>query len=98
MQMTSRAFNQDTARAKREAGSGPVFVTDRGTLTHVLLAAADYARLTAPLKTIGERLARDSACRVVGVADGLHATIGRAADVAGRVEGRAFCAAVGVDR
>jgi prevent-host-death family protein len=43
--LTSREFNQDTARAKREAAHGPVFVTDRGTPTHVLLTVAEYERL-----------------------------------------------------
>jgi prevent-host-death family protein len=45
MNMTSREFNQDTARAKREAKDGPVFVTDRGRPTHVLLTVEDYERL-----------------------------------------------------
>ena len=54
--LTSREFNQDTARAKRAAASGPVFVTDRGKTTHVLLTAADFARLTEPRKTMGEML------------------------------------------
>ena len=33
---TSRQFNQDTSRAKRTANEGPVFITDRGKITHVL--------------------------------------------------------------
>ena len=28
--LSSREFNQDTARAKRAANDGPVFITDRG--------------------------------------------------------------------
>jgi prevent-host-death family protein len=52
--LTSREFNQDTARAKREAASGPVFVTDRGKPTHVLLTVADYERLTGPKMTVAE--------------------------------------------
>ena len=54
MQMTSRAFNQDTARAKREAVQAPVFITDRGRPTHVLLTVAEYERLAKPKKTIAE--------------------------------------------
>ncbi len=46
--LTSREFNQDTARAKREAAAGPVFVTDRGRPTHVLLTVEDYERLAKP--------------------------------------------------
>ncbi|NNM73375.1 type II toxin-antitoxin system Phd/YefM family antitoxin [Enterovirga aerilata] len=44
--MTSREFNQDTARAKRAAENGPVLITDRGTPSHVLLSIEDYRRLT----------------------------------------------------
>ena len=52
MQMTSRAFNQDTARAKREAVQAPVFITDRGRPTHVLLTVAEYERLSGPRRSI----------------------------------------------
>ena len=55
--LTSREFNQDTARAKREAASGPVFVTDRGRPTHVLLTVAEYERLTQPKRSILDLLA-----------------------------------------
>jgi prevent-host-death family protein len=40
--LTSREFNQDTARAKREAKNGPVFITDRGKPTHVLMTIEAY--------------------------------------------------------
>lgn len=43
--MTSRAFNQDTGTAKRAAEEGPLFVTDRGRTSHVLLSIGDYERL-----------------------------------------------------
>ena len=52
--LTSREFNQDTARAKREAASGPVFVTDRGRPTHVLLTVEDYERLAKPKVSVAE--------------------------------------------
>ena len=42
---TSREFNQDTARAKRAAQNGPVFITDRGRPTHVLLTKEEFDRL-----------------------------------------------------
>lgn len=42
---TSREFNQDTARAKRAAAEGPVFITDRGEPSHVLLSIEEYRRL-----------------------------------------------------
>lgn len=43
---TSREFNQDVSAAKKAALDGPVFVTDRGKPTHVLLSIADYLCLT----------------------------------------------------
>lgn len=39
---TSREFNQDTARAKRAAKDGPVFITSRGEPTHVLITIEAY--------------------------------------------------------
>jgi prevent-host-death family protein len=39
---TSRQFNQDTGGAKRAAEDGPVYITDRGRPTHVLLTIRDY--------------------------------------------------------
>lgn len=43
--MNSREFNQDTGGAKRAAESGPVFITDRGKPSHVLLSVAEYRKL-----------------------------------------------------
>jgi prevent-host-death family protein len=54
--LTAREFNQDTARAKRAAAEGPVFVTDRGRPTHVLLTVEAYERLTGPKQNIVEAL------------------------------------------
>src|SRR4051794_20804050 len=51
--MTSREFNQDTARAKRAARNGPVFITDRGKPSHVLLTMEEYERLEHPEETPG---------------------------------------------
>ncbi len=45
--LTSREFNQDTGGAKRAAESGPIYITDRGRPSHVLLTFADYQRLAA---------------------------------------------------
>lgn len=44
---TARRFNQDTAAAKRAAEDGPVYVTDRGRPSHVLLSFEEYSRLAA---------------------------------------------------
>jgi prevent-host-death family protein len=54
--MTSREFNQDTARAKREAKNGPVFVTDRGKPTHVLLSVEEFERMKEPRRSILDAL------------------------------------------
>lgn len=48
--LSSREFNQDTARAKRAAEKGPVFITTRGEPTHVLMTKADYDRAMAEEK------------------------------------------------
>ena len=45
--LTSREFNQDTGGAKRAAQSGPVYITDRGRPSHVLLSFESYMRLAA---------------------------------------------------
>jgi prevent-host-death family protein len=49
---SSREFNQDTSRAKKAAGDGPVIITDRGRPAHVLLSIEDYRRLTGEGGTI----------------------------------------------
>ena len=56
--MTSREFNQDVARAKREAMAGPVFITDRGQPAHVLLSIEEYRRREAKPKSLLETLAQ----------------------------------------
>ncbi|MCY3636195.1 MAG: type II toxin-antitoxin system Phd/YefM family antitoxin [bacterium] len=55
--LTSREFNQDTGGAKRAAQHGPVYITDRGRLSHVLLTFEDYQRLDANRPGIAEILA-----------------------------------------
>ena len=54
---SSREFNQDVTRAKKAAGAGPVFITDRGRPAHVLLTIEDYRRLTGDEPNIVELLA-----------------------------------------
>jgi prevent-host-death family protein len=54
---TSREFNQDVSRAKRAAKKGPVFVTDRGKPSHVLLSIEEYRKLNGKEKSIVELLA-----------------------------------------
>jgi prevent-host-death family protein len=54
---SSREFNQDTAKAKKAAGAGPVFITDRGKPAHVLLSIEEYQRLTGERRNIADALA-----------------------------------------
>ena len=44
--MTGRQFNQDTSGAKRAAADGPVFITDRGEPSHVLMTMEDYRNVS----------------------------------------------------
>lgn len=55
--LTSREFNQDSSRAKKAALEGPVFITDRGQLAHVLLSIDEYQRLTGASANILDLLA-----------------------------------------
>jgi hypothetical protein len=55
--LSSREFNQRVGFAKKAAENGPVFVTDRGKRTHVLLADEEYRRITGEGKSILKRLA-----------------------------------------
>ena len=58
--ITSRDFNQDVSQAKRAARIEPVFVTDRGKATHVLMSVEAYRKLTGrkpPVKEVDLLLA-----------------------------------------
>jgi prevent-host-death family protein len=55
--LSSREFNQDSARAKRAARNGPVFITDRGRPAHVLLSIKEYKQITNKGKSILDLLA-----------------------------------------
>lgn len=43
--VSSREFNQNASLIKKESANGPVFITDRGTPSHVLLSIDEYNRL-----------------------------------------------------
>ena len=64
MKLTSREFNQDTSRAKRAAKRGPVFITDRGRPSHVLLTVEEYQKLTEGQESIVELLTMPGAAEV----------------------------------
>jgi prevent-host-death family protein len=43
--LSSREFNQHPGRARKAAQGGPVFITNRGRATHVLMTVTEYQRL-----------------------------------------------------
>ena len=55
--LSSRELDQDVSRAQRASRDGPVFITDRGKPTHVLLSIADYRALTGGPQKIADLLA-----------------------------------------
>ncbi len=55
--LSSRELNQDIGRAKKAARLGPVFITDRGTPSHVLLSIEDYRRLAGQRRSLVDALA-----------------------------------------
>jgi prevent-host-death family protein len=62
--LSSREVNQDASRAKRAARNGPVFVTDRGRPSHVLLTIEEYQRITGKRKSLAEALMMPDADQV----------------------------------
>lgn len=61
---SSREFNQRTSEAKQAAEHGPVFITDRGQPSYVLLNIAQYHRLTGGAATIDQLLAMPDAADI----------------------------------
>lgn len=59
--ISSREFNRDTGNAKRAAQRGPVFITDRGKPSHVLLSIDEYRRLVDEGESIVDLLAMPGA-------------------------------------
>lgn len=59
--LSSREFNRDASRAKQAARKGPVFITDRGRPSHVLLTIEAYRQLTDQGASIVELLAMPGA-------------------------------------
>jgi prevent-host-death family protein len=55
--LSSRDFNQDVSQAKRVARAEPVFVTDRGKPTHVLMSIQAFRQLTGHSESIVDLLA-----------------------------------------
>lgn len=55
--LSSREFNQDVSQAKRLARSEPVFVTDRGKPSHVLMSIDAFRQLNGQSQSIVDLLA-----------------------------------------
>ncbi|NLS26156.1 hypothetical protein S2M10_11370 [Sphingomonas sp. S2M10] len=55
--LTSREFNQDVSAAKRFARIEPVFITDRGRPTHVLMSIASFRAFSGERESIVDALA-----------------------------------------
>ena len=55
--VSSRDFNQDVSHAKRAARIEPVFITDRGKPTHVLMSIENFRHLTGQTENMVDLLA-----------------------------------------
>lgn len=58
---SSREFNQDVSKAKKATLLGPVFITDRGHIAHVLLTIEEYEKIIKKPESIVELLAMPNA-------------------------------------
>lgn len=54
--LSSREFQQNANQAQKATKSGPVFITNRGRPTQVLLSIEDYQRITAQKHSIVDAL------------------------------------------
>jgi PHD/YefM family antitoxin component YafN of YafNO toxin-antitoxin module len=62
--ISSRDFNQDVGRAKRAARLEPVFITDRGRPSHVLMSFETYRRISGQTQNIVDLLAMTAPAEV----------------------------------
>ncbi|MYA39232.1 MAG: type II toxin-antitoxin system Phd/YefM family antitoxin [Acidimicrobiia bacterium] len=74
--ISSRDFNQSTGAAKKAARNGPVYITDRGQTSHVLLSYEHYRELADNKPSIVDIL-----CATPGIGD-IDFEIPRLRDVA----------------
>ena len=58
--VSSRKFNQDISKIKRATSNGPIFVTNRGRATHVLMTIEEYYKITGKNENIVDLLAMKS--------------------------------------
>lgn len=78
--LSSRELNQDVTRAKKATKDGPVFITDRGRPSHVLLSIEEYQRLTGSQQKIADLLAMPGA-EDIDLDIPHHAELARPADL-----------------
>ncbi len=62
--ISSRELNHDLGKAKRDALSGPVIITDLGEPAHVLLSIKDYRALIGDTRSIVDTLAQPAAADI----------------------------------
>ncbi len=67
--LSSREFNQDVGKAKRMARIEPVFVTDRGRPTHVLMSFEAFRQISGQTESIIDLLAMADEVEVGGAGD-----------------------------
>ncbi len=65
---SSRQFNQDSSGAKKAANDGPVFITDRGKSSHVLITMDTYIELTEKKTSKIDMLAMSRTLNLLGYA------------------------------
>lgn len=79
--MSSREFNQDIAKAKRDALKGPVIITDRSHPSHVLLSIKEYQNITSKMESIVELLAMPNELEIDFEAGTLNEKLFKPADL-----------------
>jgi len=62
--ISSRELNHDVGKAKKAASTGPVFITYRGEVSHVLLTIEEYQRLSNQTKNIAELLSMSQSLEI----------------------------------
>ena len=62
--ISSREFNQNISKAKKDARNNPVIITDRGKPAHVLLSIEQYRQITKSEKNLLDLLAMPSAADI----------------------------------
>lgn len=62
--LSSRELNHDITKAKKASRMGPVFITERGKLAHVLLSFEEYRKIIQQRRSIAETLALPEASEI----------------------------------